>query len=545
MPTRHRFALRLPVFSTLLLLLSCVLLPLLATATLLAGCPAYAQTPPPAASSPLAQAVPGRFLLVFRNGQLPAAMETTLNSAGARLVTRHDRLGIAVIQSTASSATLSQLPGVEIVAQDRIVSASSIQVTPAPTAPAPSSDAFYNSPLGWAVRQVGGFGATASNLTAQPGPWNVTRGAGVRIAILDSGVDALHPDLAPNLALNLSEIDQSSATGLPSPCDDGSPQDQQGHGTWTASLAAAALGPNTGLVAGVAPQATILNIKVLERMPASGTDPSTCAAGQAAGLLSWIIQGIDDAVANHADIVSMSLGSLVDISTGDGAGLRAIFDHATHAAANAGVILIASAGNDGLDLANPQYIELPAQSRDVLALVASTNPDCAENLAASAACAPGPITLPYYSNFGTPLNALAAPGGSYPEGPQLAGQPDTTRPTGWIVGACSSGLPSTASGLPTTPGQSFGCFGLGHSPYVQAMGTSASAPLAAGAAALLWAAHPTWSAAQVVAALRSSARPVSTLPVPLVNAQTLLADPQRADASGPAAPWRPAAQPAR
>jgi subtilisin family serine protease len=507
----------LSFFSACTLLSAVALLAFLAVFSILAAFPMLAQNSSQNANqapgSPLSRGVPGRFILAYRNGIVPA--DSTLTAAGAHLVARHDRLGMAVVTSSAGISALSQLPGVELIAQDRIVSASALHLQASAATPSVSTpDALYNSPQGWAVRQVGGFGATSSNPAAQPGPWNMTQGAGVRIAILDSGVDAAHPDIAPNLALNLTEVDQSSATGLPSPCDDGSPQDQQGHGTWTASLAAAALGPNTGLVAGVAPQATILNIKVLERMPASGTDSSTCAAGQASGLLSWVIQGIDDAVANRADIISMSLGSLVDITTGDGAGLQAIFDQATHAAANAGVILIASAGNDGLSLANPRYIELPAQSRDVLALVASTNPACAENLTAGSTCVPGPVSLPYYSNFGLPLNALAAPGGSYPEGPAT----DSTQPTGWIVGACSEGLPSTVPGIPSTPGQSFGCFGLGHVQYVQAMGTSASAPLAAGAAALILAANPTWTPAQVVAALRASATSIPTLPVPQINA---------------------------
>jgi subtilisin family serine protease len=347
-------------------------------------------------------------------------------------------------------------------------------------------------------------------------------GAGVRIAILDSGVDALHPDIAPNLAFNLSEIDQSAATGLPSPCDDGSPQDQQGHGTWVASLAAAAIGPGTGLLIGVAPAATLLNIKVLERLP----DPSStahdiatqCTTGQASGLLSWVIQGIQDAIAQHADVINLSLGTLVDLDTGEGAGLQATFDRVTYAADQAGAVLVASAGNDGVNLANPRYIELPAQSRSVLAVVASTNPACAENLTPASngitpACAPGPITLPYYSNFGAPLNAIAAPGGSYP-GPTTP-DPDTAV-SGWIRGACSNGLPNTADGVPVGPSgdaqHSFGCFNLGHTQYVQAMGTSASAALVAGAAALLRAAYPAWSPDQIVAALRASATPTSTLP---------------------------------
>ena len=468
-------------------------------------------------ASPVGSAVTGRFLVVYSDGSIPADAEARTGMAGGRLLKRNSRLGIAVVQAglagTAVTAErLAAQPGVTRVVQDRIVSAHSmtVQDTNQHNAQAflpPGGTSM--SAESWAVRQVGGFGDSST-----PGPWSTTRGAGVRIAILDSGVDTVHPDLAPNLALNLSEIDP---TALPSPCDDGSPQDQQGHGTWAASLAAGAGGQN-GLGIGVAPAATLLNIKVLQRMPADGVHSSTCAAGEASGLLSWVLQGIDDAVANHADIISLSLGTLVDLTTGDGAGLKATFDQVTHAAANAGVIIIAAAGNDGLDLAGSRYAELPAQARDVLAIVASSNPACAENLAAGAACVPGPVTLPYYSNYGTPLNALAAPGGSYPEGPAT----DPTATSGWIYAACSQGKPATADGVPADSTHSFGCFGLGHTAYVQAMGTSASAPLTAGAVALLRAAHPEWSVATLLSALRASGTPVAGLPVPLVGVSALL-----------------------
>ena len=456
------------------------------------------------AQAPLGRAVPGRYIVTYLGGTVPSAAP-----AQTRLLARHEHLGTAVLAaSPAAAAALAQDPRVAAVVQDREVFGHTVTVRAA-TPP----DAIYSSQQGWAVRAVGGYAGTAQ----APGPWALTMGAGVRIAILDSGVDASHPDIAPNLALNLSEIDQ---TALPSACDDGTPQDQQGHGTWTASLAAAALGANTGLVAGVAPQATLLNIKVLERMPAASTlgDPTGCLYGQAAGLLSWVLQGIDDAVANHADIVSMSLGTLVDISTGDGAGLKATFDHATQTAFNAGTIVIAAAGNDGFDLSNLRYVELPAQARDVVAIVASTNPACAENLASGARCAAGPVTKPYYSNFGVPLNALAAPGGSYPAGPDA----DSSQATGWIRGACSMGKPSTQLGPPVDAYHSEACFGLGQVAYVQAMGTSASAPLAAGVAALIRAAHPAWNAAAVVAALRASSTTLAGLPVPQVSAANAL-----------------------
>ena len=492
--------------------------------------------PPTLQRGIVGQVVPNRFLLLYREGVIPADAGTAMQDSGARLLQRHDRLGITVVESepgSDSSATLGRLaalPGVEAVLRDRIVSAHRITARfPPALAPLPhngppsappagppiarrpvvhtspivsaapgAADSFYTSTeQQWAVRAVGGYG---SNVPGGPahGPWDVSMGRGVRIAILDSGVDAQHPDIRPNLALNLSEIDQSPATGLPSPCDDASPDDQQGHGTWAASLAAGALGNGTGEVVGVAPLATLLNIKVLERMPnGDGSNPAAqCPGGQASGLLSWVLRGIDEAIAQRADIISMSLGVVVDLNTGDGAGLKATFDRATHAASQAGAVLIAAAGNDGFDLGNPRYLELPAQSRDVLAIVATTNPGCAEDLRTGAVCTPGPVTRAYYSNFGAPLHALSAPGGSYPAG-------DDRGVTGWIRGACSSGKPGTLDGAPGAPGYSFGCFNLGHTAYVQAMGTSAAAPLAAGVAALLRAAHPDWDAAAVIAAMRA------------------------------------------
>lgn len=478
-------------------------------------------TPTLAPQSLIGNTVPGRFLIVYRNGLLPATAARAIAEAGASVVIHNDVLGINIAQTTDVSASgearfraqLATDPNVEFVVEDAILSARAVvyqEVRPAANLQTP--DSLYHSAQGWAVRQVGGYGADGTS-TAPHGPWDTTKGHGVRIAVLDSGVDPYHPDIAPNLILNLSEVNHAA---LPSACDDGSPFDQQGHGTWTASLAAGALGASTGLVAGVAPSASILNIKVLQRMPGIKTsaDPTGCLGGQASGLLSWVLQGISDAVANRADIISMSLGTLVDLATGNGAGTKVLLDRATHAAASAGVILIAAAGNDGFNLGNSRYIELPAQSRDVVAVVASTNPACVEDLRAGATCRPGATSVPYYSNFGAPLKAVAAPGGSYPSATTLA-TPQTA--SGWITGACSSGRPSTLSGVPADTNHSLGCFALGHSAYVQAMGTSASAPLVAGAAALIRAAHPTWNTATVIQSLRASVSNSPSLAVPQIN----------------------------
>jgi subtilisin family serine protease len=498
------------------------------------------------AQTETAPIAPNRFIVVYRNATIPGDAEARTRAAGANLVHRDERFGIAAVQSvvvpnsvhpqsipasgesdTDIMRRLAAQPNVDYVVHDRIVTADRLSLKRAvpatfsvmigSTSQPQSYDTYYtSSPQGWAVQQVGGYG---NHVPGGPlhGPWDTTMGRGVRIAIVDSGVDRTHPDIAPNLALNLSEINQ---TDYPSPCDDGTPQDQDGHGTWTASLAAGAIGPGTGEVIGVAPAATLLNIKVLQRMPDLGLGGATiadqCSSGQASGLLSWVLQGIDDAIANHADIISLSVGATIDLTTGEGAGLKGAFDQITSTAAQAGIVIVASAGNDGRDLSDPRYIEIPAQSSGVLAIVASTNPACAQNTVAGAACTPGPAALAYYSNHGAPLNALAAPGGSYPEGGDMA-------VSGWVRGACSSGEPSTLDGLPSDGSHSFGCFTFGHASYVQAIGTSASAPLAAGAAALVRAAHPDWTAAAIVSALRTTAVPSSALPVAQISAAAALA----------------------
>lgn len=574
---------------------------LLLRASLVPVQPAMAQLPATqlrsTAGSIVAATAPGRFVVVYRNGRVPANPDALIRSTGATPLRHMGRLGLSSVaapaeQAAAIAARLASRPEVAAVLQDRVVRAQGMPIRPAgasgggqslpaavpsgsapraaivsspdpapvsSTRPAPSlhnsigdgsvplpsqgsgpssstsstpttpanpapptpptpvtpTDAAYDSPQGWAVRQAGGYGDGVPGGPAA-GPWNTSLGAGMRIAVIDSGVDASHPDIAPNLVYQKSFIDQT-ASGEPSPCDDGSAQDQSGHGTWVASLATGAMGAGTGNVIGVAPQASLLSIKVLERLPAAtgATTLAQCEAGQPGGLLSWVLEGIDDAVEQRADVIVVSLGSVVDLTTGDGAGWKAQFDSATYAAQQAGAVIVGAVGNDGLNLGGGQYVELPAQARGVLPVVADTNAACAENLASGATCAAGPITRAYYSNYGA-AGAVAAPGGSLPEGPDSG-------VSGFVYGACSSGLSGTSDGLPGTDGQSLGCFGLGHVAYVQAMGTSASAPLTAGAVAILRAARPTLTAAQVVALVQSTATQGPGMAEPQLNLAAALA----------------------
>jgi lantibiotic leader peptide-processing serine protease len=466
-----------------------------------------------------------RLIVVFRNQAVPDNFAAQVEAMNLRVSLRLDSMGIVVLtvpippqsvnagqpfsvgQQQVILRQLRAIPEVAYVVHDRMLHGSSLHVRSIPAAMTKTPetpDLYYTStPQAWAVKQVGGYGSSVPGAPAS-GPWNVTMGKGVTIAILDSGVDPKHPDIASNLSYSASLVDQ---TALPSPCDDGSPTDQDGHGTWVASLASGAIGPGTGMVVGVAPQSTILNIKVLERIPAAGSQSTQvlCENGSPAGLMSWVLAGISTASAQGADVISLSLGGLIDSYSGEGAGLIAAFNRAAYMATSNGSLLIAAVGNNAQSLDNNRYVEMPAQAEDVLAVLASTNPQCAQTQTAGSPCTAGPVSLANYSNYGVTLQAVAAPGGSNPTGPV-----NGTGVTGYIRGACSSGLAGTVDGLPSSSGHSLGCFNLGHTAYVEAVGTSASAPLVAGVAALLKAASPQLTPQQIANLIRTSATPVST-----------------------------------
>jgi subtilisin family serine protease len=478
--------------------------------------------------------VANRLIVVYR-GAAPAAPSAMLASAGADVVLRIPAWGLAVVQgNTANDPQLRALqariaadPAVAYVVHDRYVRGAGMvaarpvhaEISEASQASMPADWFYTSSPQSWAVKQVGGYGARVAGGPAQ-GPWNASMGRGVRIAILDTGISSTHPDTAPNLIYSQSMVDQNA---LPTPCDDGSAEDQDGHGTFTASLAAGAIGPRTGMVVGVAPEASLLNIKVLQRMPANGAGNTAhlCEQGSAGGLMSWIIAGIAAASHRHADIISISAGGLMDTYSGEAEGVIAAINRAVYNATQAGALVIAALGNNGESLDNGRYVEIPAQATDALAVMATTNPKCAQDVTAGAKCERGPAALAYYSNYGTTLGAVGAPGGSLP---QIAANQGGV--SGFVRGACSTGIRNTQDGLPAQRGHSFGCFGFGHVAYVEAIGTSASAPLTAGVAAILKGAHPEMTPAQLANALRNSAtrlENVAPAPVNLVNAEKALA----------------------
>jgi subtilisin len=165
-------------------------------------------------------------------------------------------------------------------------------------------------------------------------------GTGVKIAVLDTGIDYTHEDLDDNYKGGVDFVQYLDPTITPDPMDNSG----TGHGTHVAGIIAA---ENNGVgVVGVAPNASLYSIKVLD--------------GSGHGLASWIIAGIEWAVENEMDIVTMSLGGLNSIS------LQEACDNAF----DKGLLLVASAGNT--DSGNVEY---PAAYDSVIAVTATDQDD--------------------------------------------------------------------------------------------------------------------------------------------------------------------------
>ena len=189
--------------------------------------------------------------------------------------------------------------------------------------------------------------------------WAVSTGSGVVVAVIDTGIDAGHPELRRNALRGIDLI-----------AGDRRPEDRDGHGTHVAGVIAAER-DGKGVV-GVAPDVTVLPIRVCD---------STCPEGA-------IAEGIRWAVDHDADVINLSLStSLMSEVDGEGDLVRDALHHADQHE----VIVVAAAGNSSL-------------------------PVCREPAAASTLCvgAVGPDgAKAEYSNFDASMvgRYLVAPGG--------------------------------------------------------------------------------------------------------------------------------------
>ncbi len=251
----------------------------------------------------------------------------------------------------------------------------------------------------------------------------------MKVAILDTGYDATHPDLAGKVSTSANFTPEPDVT------------DGNGHGTHVAGTIAGSGAASAGVHKGVSPGATLMIGKVLGSN-GSGED-------------SQVLAGMEWAVAQHADIVSMSLGG----DTGDGSDpLEQAVDELS---ATSPTLFVIAAGNNG---SSPTTVTSPGAADAALTVGAVDSTD----------------TMADFSSRGPRLDGTV--------------KPEVVAPGVGIVAARAAG---TSLGDPVDQY------------YTSLSGTSMATPHVAGLAAILKQEHPDWDGERLKAAIVGSTVPVA------------------------------------
>ncbi|WP_081738071.1 S8 family peptidase [Arthrobacter sp. H41] len=242
---------------------------------------------------------------------------------------------VVTVPSNAVAERLRRVDGVASVSIDARVHATA----PPRCSPWPScKDATAPSPspaqaLPWGIDRVD---AEKS--------WSASRGAGVKVAVIDTGIDRSHPDLVENIAGGVNYVKGRGGPGkLPDP---NAWNDDNGHGTHVAGTIAAP--DNTIGVVGVAPEADLYGVKVLD--------------GSGYGYASDVALGIEWSINNGMQVINLSLAEETDVPA-----LR----DAVEVADGAGIVVVAAAANSGDSDPSTNNVLWPAKYDSVIAVSAT------------------------------------------------------------------------------------------------------------------------------------------------------------------------------
>ncbi|MEO6444781.1 MAG: S8 family serine peptidase [Gemmatimonadaceae bacterium] len=395
------------------------------------------------------------YLVRSTNGGGVSATSASIAALGARVVRDIAPLGVSYVQglSEAGAAQLAASPGVTVF-RDRLVQ----MIPPSPGASATflsaasgaratgtdQSSAQFFAQYQWSLK------VTRANLTWTPS----NGGAGETVCVLDTGVDPGHLDLN-------GRVDPTKAFSViltPRFASDAVVEDYNFHGTFvSAQITSNGIG-----MASVAPNANLCAIKVLSQ--------------DGAGSFGDVLYGMYVASLMGADVINMSLGGYADVNL-DGPFLD-LMQEIIDGARKRGVLIVAAAGNDGVNLDDIfsvfGVLHVPSMMKDVVS-VGATGPINQLNF----------DVLAGYSNYGGLFALdLVAPGGT-------GGRPGGVT-ADYIISACSRFAfgGACASGVR----------------YLFGNGTSFASPIVAGAGAVVESNVGSMPTGQLETCLRGTAK---------------------------------------
>jgi len=318
-------------------------------------------------------------------------------------------------------------------------------------APAPVNDPYYS--LQWDKQSQD-----------IPTVLDVTTGSGARVAVIDTGIAAGHPDLAQSVNTNLSKNFTTDSYGVGAPIG-GS------HGTTVAGIIGANASNQTGVI-GTAPEAELVDCRVFSPRR-SGTT------------LGDVLAAITYSSRINCDVANLSLGAYPLKKSNNGHFYRGVFNKTTEHARRNGTLLVAAAGNQSADLQHDKNkTTLPGEAASVLS-VSATGPIGFDHGASELE---KPVDTPArYTNYGTNAIDLAAPGGNYATGFPQGWYYDMVYNTSAFAAIYNGKVQNTFYG------------------YTWSAGTSMAAPQVTGAAALVKTLHPSYNANQVRSTLERTA----------------------------------------
>jgi subtilisin family serine protease len=416
--------------------------------------------------------IPGQLAVQYRTSQMQSVNRAVLSAAqkgdnGVAADIRYPRSDLATrvvrvdeSKIEAIAASLRQQPGVLRVdrvgarremtsnpyfTNDPYFSGSNTSPAGQPGAPLYASAKY---PGQWDMHIMGlqnvfGYSQTGNAIAANP---NALGSASVKLAVIDTGMDTTLPDLGPAGRVLHTECYITPTTGPQTNTQNVA--DFDGHGTNVTGIAAAQVNNGFGFV-GTGGNVSLLLYRIF---PKGGANDGNASSVDEASAIS-------DAVANNANVISLSLGA----SASDPTEQTAI-----EAAISAGVVVVAAAGNE-----TSTKLDYPAAYPGVIAVGATGIDDNGAEHVAS------------YSNYDSVNSAtwgLVAPGGD----PSGTTDSDFLH---WIQNAYSLRVPSpddcrAAQGLPDFFGETGNC-------SVLIAGTSQATPHVAGAVAMLLSVEPT------------------------------------------------------